>query len=523
MHGGHRASLPGPEHMRILPGPPPQAIEERRIAHSHSYQDFSDPRGNAFAPSPVDTQLSTRSAPVVEDGMYDDPELVSERDREVYGSSGLPRQRFEVGHRHSMADPRELRHEMRPGGASMPSYATPPRRDMPPQPIHPDEAPYEEAHVHRSSVPIVRPQPRSPEYRTSIARKSISPAAASPASEGLGGVAFSPDSFDVLNPNLRGASSINEPGPKYDSPEGIREAARDRRKEIELEQRGPIVDSAGRVIDPTDHLPSDTWAPEPQKKPLRKTHEVKLKFRHHPGNSTHSVSSSPVGGGGGYRDSPPAGSYRDSPPAAAGTYPQQRPQSMQVLSSQSSPALVHGSSPVLPTQPQHADVGRHRLQKKSARGAYQPAASSPLHSSPTPAAGYGHANGNGNYHSPSPHHRGSLPNSTPLREMPNYGYGSSPSSSGLRGGGGGYNSGPYGGPASSPLANATAPPIPAKIPLARGQEEWSPGLPMGMPMAMNAGMNGRMNMGGLEAEIRNIDIGSGRRVRGGGGGGWRDI
>jgi hypothetical protein len=39
-------------------------------------------------------------------------------------------------------------------------------------------------------------------------------------------------------------------------------------------------------------------------------------------------------------------------------------------------------------------------------------------------------------------------------------------------------------------------------------------------MPMNAGMNGGMNMGGLEAEIRNIDIGSGRRVRGGG---WRDI
>jgi hypothetical protein len=170
--------------------------------------------------------------------------------------------------------------------------------------------------------------------------------------------------------------------------------------------------------------------------------------------------------------------------------------------SHSSPALVH-SSPA-PALPRDDSPGRHRLQKKSARGAYQPAASSPLHSSPPAAHG-----GYGAYGSPAPH-RNSLPNSSPLREMPNYGYGSSPMGGGPRGGG--YAGGSaYGAPASSPLANGNPPPIPAKIPLNRGQEEWSQGpSPMGMGMGM----------GGLEAEIRNIDIGSGgRRNRGG----WRDI
>ncbi|ROV94580.1 hypothetical protein VMCG_08185 [Cytospora schulzeri] len=80
-----------------------------------------------------------------------------------------------------------------------------------------------------------------------IRRKSISPAPP-PDGRRLSGVPFGPDSYDTLNPRL----SSDSPRPDYD------------------ENSGKIITYDGKQVDPSDHLPMDTWAPEPEPKPAKK-------------------------------------------------------------------------------------------------------------------------------------------------------------------------------------------------------------------------------------------------------------
>ena len=129
-------------------------------------------------------------------------------------------------------------------------------------------------HTMQSSA-VAPPDPRTP------TRKSVSPAPEPTSGERrTSAVPFSPDSYESFNPSLSAASSINAPGAKYQNPEQAREAFREHEKESRLSE-GPIVGSDGRVIDPSDHLPVDTWAPEPEQKQPRKGPEVTVRFRHH--------------------------------------------------------------------------------------------------------------------------------------------------------------------------------------------------------------------------------------------------
>ena len=97
-------------------------------------------------------------------------------------------------------------------------------------------------------------------------------------------VPFGPDSFDVYNPTIGSASGVNDVGAHYTTPEQAQEA----RLQYERQSKfgdGPIIGSDGRIIDPSDHLPSDTWAPEPEQKPARKGPEVTIRFRQSPHGS----------------------------------------------------------------------------------------------------------------------------------------------------------------------------------------------------------------------------------------------
>lgn len=102
----------------------------------------------------------------------------------------------------------------------------------------------------------------------SSAMYPASPASASPLSKPTeNGVPFSPDSFDVHNPNAR--SSVlpagTSPHSPYQIPSGsgiVPQATSD----------GPIVGWHGQQIDPSDHLPVDSWAPEPEKKTPTRTY-----------------------------------------------------------------------------------------------------------------------------------------------------------------------------------------------------------------------------------------------------------
>ncbi|KAL1642005.1 hypothetical protein SLS61_009888 [Didymella pomorum] len=86
-------------------------------------------------------------------------------------------------------------------------------------------------------------------------RKSVSPRPPPPEEDfsqrRLSGVPFGPDDFNVLNPSLA--------KPASDEPE--RPGSR-----MEYNDKGQIVTFSGRVVDASDHLPIDNWAPEPEPK-----------------------------------------------------------------------------------------------------------------------------------------------------------------------------------------------------------------------------------------------------------------
>jgi hypothetical protein len=116
----------------------------------------------------------------------------------------------------------------------------------------------------RSPVPNDDRMSRGP-ARIMPPRKSVSPR---PPMEDQGerrlsGIAFSPDSFDVYNP---GVSKSPVPGTSDDERPGSR---------MEYNDKGQIVTFSGRVVDASDHLPIDNWAPEPtpkgtvKEKPIR--------------------------------------------------------------------------------------------------------------------------------------------------------------------------------------------------------------------------------------------------------------
>ncbi|KAK4670604.1 uncharacterized protein QC763_213260 [Podospora pseudopauciseta] len=93
-----------------------------------------------------------------------------------------------------------------------------------------------------------------PQQQHTIRRKSVSPRPPSSDSRAMSSVPFGPDSYEVLNPTAA-AAAMHDPTaalPDYDA------------------ATGKIITHDGREVDPSDHLPMDTWAPEPEaKKPTQ--------------------------------------------------------------------------------------------------------------------------------------------------------------------------------------------------------------------------------------------------------------
>lgn len=133
----------------------------------------------------------------------------------------------------------------------------------------------------RYSSPISKPRAVSPDPRTP-ARKSVSPQPAPAGRPQQPETPFSPDSFDAYNPSISAANSVNDSGARYNTPEQAKEASRQHERHAKLGD-GPIIGNDGRIIDPSDHLPTDTWAPEPeQKTPTKRGPEVTVRFRNSP-------------------------------------------------------------------------------------------------------------------------------------------------------------------------------------------------------------------------------------------------
>jgi hypothetical protein len=324
------------------------------------------------------------------------------------------------------------------------------------------------------SAMIIKPRAVSPDPpRATPPRKSVSPRPApTPEEPRLSAVPFSPDSYDAFNPKAGAASAVHQK-PFYQTPDEAREAAR--LLEVEkLRAVGPIIGNDGRVIDPSDHLPTDTWAPEPERKTARKP-EVVLRFKNtgtHPQPNSMPARLSPA--------------TRSTPPSTA------RPHSIATVPiyAHSQPAtppsftMNHDSPFPAVSPPSQNRQGRNRLQKQNPLP-------QPQHPYSSPAI-------------PTVHQtlaRNPPPSEYPLRENENYNpqpqhrpisYSSSPAS---------YRSSPY--------APSTAPPIPAKIPIQAGFQNYP-------------AYGGSNEFDALSREMSSIDIGvsgggrPGRRMQRGG-------
>ena len=270
--------------------------------------------------------------------------------------------------------------------------------------------------AHRASAPVIMPQAVKSDIKIP-ARKSVSPQPEAALGERrTSAVPFGPDSYDAFNPFVSADSSANSSGARYTTPEQAKEAAIQHERDVKLGD-GPIIGSDGRVIDPSDHLPTDTWAPEPEVKAPRKTAQVNLRFRNSPQ---------------GAQPMPPS-SRR--PPHDA----QARPHALSTPTY--NPNISVTPENISPTN----TSGRARLQKRTRR--------SPAHPTSSPVV----PTVNTALHNPVLR---STASDFPLREHENYGYGSSPN----------YNDSPsYGG---RPSPSGIPPPVPGKVPIGAAQEDW---------------------------------------------------
>ncbi|KAG6037007.1 hypothetical protein E4U41_005359 [Claviceps citrina] len=103
---------------------------------------------------------------------------------------------------------------------------------------------YSSRPAQQATRPRNSPSP-NPSPQHLIRRKSVSPAPPSAENRRLSDIPFSPDSYVALNP------SMNAPGVAAACSENV-------------DPRAKIIGHDGREIDPSDYLPMDTWAPEPE-------------------------------------------------------------------------------------------------------------------------------------------------------------------------------------------------------------------------------------------------------------------
>ena len=255
---------------------------------------------------------------------------------------------------------------------------------------------------------------------------------------------FGPDSYNALNPTV--SSAVKAPSKKadYQDPHAM------------------IIAHDGREIDPSDHLPMESWAPEPEPKG---------------GKQTASSSSRPSPSG---PQQPPSGGRR--PLRISG-----RPAYIQPEAEPHTPPSASNNS---------GGGGRNRLQKKANRASALPAAPPPAGSSPlAPLAG-------NNYQDPNSSSSGFTPPRQVVRsntwDYPNE---NAAPQYGMRGPGG--------------------PPVPAKVPIPVMSGALVPVSRGGHGVYNSYGGHGSQAAAGewgtLAEEIGRIDIGEGRSRRHGGG------
>ncbi|KAF1349243.1 hypothetical protein EJ07DRAFT_57371, partial [Lizonia empirigonia] len=246
---------------------------ERRYTHPRPSVSNSRPVSrDAMAPSPLRQETSLPAALIA--GLD-----ASRRERDPYQAPPA----YET--------PPRLRQYSEPA-----EYRAPPQYTAPVQPhelVHyqaqpdayyehdPPEEPRRRSPVN-DYAPIYKPRAHSPNpsprhspnpiderasrlpARSMPTRKSVSPRPPPPEEDfgqrRLSGVPFGPDDFNVLNPSLANAEEPERPG-----------------SSMEYNDKGQIVTFSGRVVDASDHLPIDNWAPEPEPKGTVKAKEPRIR------------------------------------------------------------------------------------------------------------------------------------------------------------------------------------------------------------------------------------------------------
>lgn len=171
----------------------------------------------------------------------------------------------------------------------------------------------------------------SPDTRI-MTRKSVSPQPSSSSDRGASSIPFSPDSYNSLNPHA---------SPAYETQSQARDAPIGAEIEPVRSIDQPIIGDDGREIDPSDHLPTDTWAPEPERK--NRKPEVIIRFKHSPRPTSRGNDTPP-------RNTPPRVGFRTTPD----TYGTDRP------SKRYTPTHVHPSSDSVDRAPPRVDRGHER-------------------------------------------------------------------------------------------------------------------------------------------------------------------
>ncbi|KAB8737523.1 hypothetical protein FH972_026482 [Carpinus fangiana] len=184
-----------------------------------------------------------------------------------------------------------------------------------------------------------------------VLRKSVSPHPAPQTS----GTHYSPDSFNTYNTHTSrptanadtSPSGLREPSPMYTASMPVPESSPDPpASTTRTTPDGRILTSSGKVVDPSDHIPSTSWAPEPEPKGARPSVAIHIKNRFGPREAR----SLPP--------SPGATSPAASSPASVGPSP--------LAGASMRPRHSTLASPIVPSPlPQsNSHPGRNRLQKR---------------------------------------------------------------------------------------------------------------------------------------------------------------
>ncbi|TWU79194.1 hypothetical protein ED733_008919 [Metarhizium rileyi] len=278
----------------------------------------------------------SRDTPAVPPSLSPGVELALSRDFVDwrFEDQGFEDRRYESRYTQPAATPPRGRHH----SEGPPSYTNSPHSNTPQSYDGRAMVTYSSRPEPKTTRPRNSPSP-NPNPEHTIRRKSVSPAPPPSENRRQSGIPFGPDSYDAFNP------SMGSPG------------VADSRLE-RVDPNAKIITHDGREIDPSDHLPMDTWAPEPEAKPKPKQASPEPRARPSPS---------------GAQPMPPSGRR----PLRIAARPdsvttQQQPQTPPSYSQ----AEDHHAAPV---------IGRNRLQKKIRASAGHSNSSLPLPAS-TPLA-----------------------------------------------------------------------------------------------------------------------------------------